>query len=85
MDIKYRPGIYHQNADGLSRQGWLPEEEATTMTPAGIQPREVAATHRTERAAQKELEMEKISSGRLSSRGAGDVEGQRPRTPVQGT
>ena len=83
MDIKYRPGIYHQNADGLSRQGWLPEEAATTMTPAGIQPREVAATHRTERVALKELEMENLSSGRLSSRGAGDVEDQPATWPSQ--
>ena len=53
------------------------------MTPAGIQLREVAATHRTEGVALEELEMENLSSGRLSSWGAGDVEGQPSTWPSQ--
>ena len=53
------------------------------MTPAGIQLREVTATHRTEGVALEELEMEKLSSGRLSSRGTGDVEGQPSTWPSQ--
>ena len=83
MDIKYRPGIYQQNADGLSRQGWLPEEAATTMNPARIQLRLVAATHRTEGVDLEELEVENLSSGRFSSRGARDVEGQPSTWPSQ--
>ena len=61
------------------------------MTPAGIQLREVAATHRTDGVALEELEMENLSSGgfHLGEREMSRVNPQhglaRPRTQVQRT
>ena len=37
MDIKYRPGIHHQNADGLSRQCWPTMEASINTTTEEIQ------------------------------------------------
>ena len=37
MDIKYRPGIHYQNADGLSRQCWQTMESSINTTTEEIQ------------------------------------------------
>ena len=72
MDIKYRPGIHHQNADGLSRQCWPTMEASINTTTEEIQ------------VSPKELEKsDNLSLGRLSPWGAGDVEGQPSTWPSQ--
>ena len=35
FDIQYRPGIYHQNANGLSRQYWPEDEPSRKSVGAG--------------------------------------------------
>ena len=65
MDIKYRPGIHHQNADGVLRQCWPTIEASINTTTKEIQ------------VLPKELEKsDNLSLRWLSSWGVGDVEGQ---------
>ena len=80
--LKYRPGIRHQNADGLSRQCWPGGDPAGTPSTVDLVPDEEAMT------TGPRLTQEVTSTGggpkpegRAPSLGGGDVEGSPRHCP----
>ena len=75
--IKYRPGIYHQNADGLSRQS-LPEDDDSllgeTGTPSTTSKNEECRGHQQS----EDSELNRLSSGGESVQ---LMEGEMSRVP----
>ena len=74
--LKFRPGIHHQNADGLSRQCWPGDDPATTPSTVDLLTDNEAIT------TGPRLTQEGTSTGRgpkpearAPSLGGGDVEG----------
>ena len=80
--LKFRPGIHHQNANGLSRQCWPGDDPAKTPSTVDLEPDDEPMT------TGPRLTQEVTSSGRgpkpegrAPSLGGGDVEGSPQHCP----